>query len=235
MACEPFDCERCGEHHDRCAGHVDLYDEEGNRTGERSCRRWPFTGARVCDSHGGGAPQVRTAAIRRTEAGRIRREVERLGTPIETDPEEALLNELWETVGNIEKYRAMIQELPDHPEPDQIIGFDDKTEKPIYERGAAGIYGRTYHLSGVPTGEAKPNVLVQMYNEERKHLLAVTGTAIRLGIEERRVRLEEGRANEVFRAITDSLTAMGLVDRFDEFRGHFANSISEIRQLPRGA
>jgi hypothetical protein len=155
--------------------------------------------------------------------------------PIETDPEEALLNELWETVGNVEFYRSLIQELPTHPEPDRVIGFNDNNDNPIYEHGAAGIYGRTYHLSGVPTGEAKPNILVSMYNDERKHLLNVISAAVRLGIEERRVRLEEGRANEVFRAITDSLTAMGLVDRFDEFRVHFANSIAEIRQLPRGA
>lgn len=232
MAVEPFDCEKCGQRHDRCAGHVDLYDEDGNLTSYKACRKWPLGSARVCDKHGGAAPQVRRAAERRDAEAKIRREVERLGVPIEIDPTEALLNEIWETVGNIEFLRNMVQELPSHPDEDTIIGFNDKTEAPIWQRGAAGIYGNTYHLSGQPTGEAKPHVLVQMYNAERKHLVDVASAAIRLGIEERRVNLEENRAAEVFRAVSQALAMMGLEARFNEFREHFANAISIGRQVP---
>jgi hypothetical protein len=70
-----------------------------------------------------------------------------------------------------------------------------------------------------------------MYNDERKHLVDVAATAVRLGIEERRVNLEENRAVEVFRAVTVALTGMGLQDRFLEFRELFGNALAN-RPVP---
>ena len=234
MACEPFDCEKCGHRHERCSAHVDLYDDEGNLVSYLPCKKWPLREMRVCDKHGGAAPRARAKALREREEGKIRREVQRLGIPIEIDPTEALLGEIWETVGNIEFLRNLVQELPTHPDDDKIVGFNDKNDAPIYERGEPGIYGKTYHLSGTPTGEAKMHVLVQMYNDERKHLVNVTSAAIRLGIEERRVNLEENRAAEVFRAVSQALSLMGLEARFSEFREHFADAIRNGQRIPAG-
>ena len=182
-----------------------------------------------CKRHGGSTPTHERAA----KMELARRECDRLGIPIEVDPTEALLHEVWETAGNVEFYRMLVQQLPTHPEDDEITGYTDDM-KPIYKRGEPGIYGRTYHVSSAPTGEAKRHILVQMYDDERKHLVEVAGAAIRLGIEKRRVDLEENRAVEVFRAVTQALTAMGLGERFDEFRGLFASALASGRPVPVG-
>jgi hypothetical protein len=219
----PYECSQCGQTHERCIAH--------NKSGG-PCGRIPPDGADVCLNHGAGAPQVKEAAAQRVQLAIARRECDRLGIPIEIDPTEALLREVWETAGNVEFYRMLVQQLPTHPEDDELT-FDEKGD-PRYERGEPGIYGRTYHVSGVPTGEGKRHILVQMYDDERKHLVEVTGVAIRLGIEKRRVDLEENRAIEVFRAVTQALTAMGLGEKFDEFRGHFATALASGRSIPVG-
>ena len=196
-----------------------------NVAGERT----DHLGIGRCYRHGGATESHNKSA----QLELARRECDRLGIAIEIDPTEALLREVWETAGNVEFYRTLVQALPTHPGDDDEIGMkEDGT--PIFRRGEPGIYGRTYHLSGVPTGEAKPHVLVQLYNAERKHLVEVVKAAISLGIEERRVNLEENRATEVFRAVTQALTAMGMADQFDTFRAHFANALAAGRPVPVG-
>ena len=229
MACEPFDCEKCGQQHKICAGHHKEYTEDTHELiSMRPCRKPPLKEAAICDKHGGNNPRVRENALRKREEKEIRAEVVSLGIRIEVDPIDALLNDIWETVGNIEFYRSLVQELPTHPEPDEIVG-ENKNHQPIWKHGEPGIYGKTFHQSGLPTGEAKPHVLIQMYNDERKHLVTVTSAAIRLGIEEHRLQLEESRATEVFRAVTLAMEMMGLSARSEEFRGHFASAVRTIR------
>lgn len=232
MACEPFDCEKCGQRHDRCTGHVDSLPD-GTVIDLRPCTKWPRKGAPVCQKHGGNAPQIIAATERRLEESKIRAAVDRLGLSVEISPVESLLQAVYEASGNVEFYRMLVQQLPTHPEDDEIIYTDEKGND-HYKHGESGIYGRTYHLSGVPTGEAKKHILVQMYDEERDRLARYRKDAISLGIEERRVQLEENRAAEVFRAITHALTAMGMESRFDEFRAYFANALAAGRPVSNG-
>ncbi|HTZ63512.1 MAG TPA: hypothetical protein VMB51_05355 [Solirubrobacteraceae bacterium] len=161
---------------------------------------------------------------------------ETLGIPHDgITPEQALLAELWECLGNIDFYRRQVQRLPPAPEPDTFTPGNDG-EKGTWERGATGIYGRTYHQSGIPTGEAKPHVLVVLYERERDRLRAIAESMLRAGVEERRVQLAEADAAMVFTGITAALTAMGLEERLEEFRGHFADALSHgHRALPRRA
>jgi hypothetical protein len=136
---------------------------------------------------------------------------------------------VFEAAGNVEYYRSLVSQLPSHPTPDELE-YDDKG-KAHYTHGEPGIYGRLYHVSGIPTGEAKPHVLVQMYNEERDRLARYRKDAIEAKIEERRIQLEENRAVEVFRAVTLAMSEMGLGDRFAEFRERFADALSRGRDL----
>lgn len=229
MACEPFDCEKCGQRHERCTGHVDSLPD-GTVIDLRPCNKWPRQGVAVCQKHGGNAPQIIAAAGRKLEEAKVRAVVDRLGLSIEISPIDSLLDAVYEASGNVEFYRSLVAALPTHPENDEIVYTDEKGTD-HYKRGDPGIYGRTYHLSGVPTGEAKKHILVQMYDEERDRLARYRKDAISLGIEERRVQLEENRAAEVFRAVTQALTAMGLGDRFEDFRGYFAAALAANRQL----
>lgn len=229
-------CEKCGVEHlthngqPACPGHI----TSGKRKGAGCTHELGFgtshKGAGCCKFHGGSTPNQTKAA----NLELARQEFDKLGLELDVEPTEALLREVREAAGNVEFFRYLIQQLPTHPGPDEMIGVSEKGD-PIFSRGDTGIYGNTYHLSGIPTGEAKEHILVKMYNDERKHLVNVAKIAISLGIEERRVRLEENHAVEVFRAITIAFSAMGLVDRFNEFRSLFSDALNaNNRPLPAG-
>lgn len=136
-------------------------------------------GQLVCDTHGGLAPQNRAAAARRLEEVEIRRSVQSFGLAsvgheVEAvDPRDVLAEELWRTLVTVRGLDVVVGEL----------GRD--------------IYGPTYHASGLKTGEAKPDVLWAMWQEERKHLAAVASAAEKAGIEARRVELIERFADQV--------------------------------------
>jgi hypothetical protein len=161
-----------------------------------------------------------------------RQECATLGIPIEIDPGEALIRELWETAGNVAFYRQLVAQLPTHPEPDLFIPASDEDENADggghWERGQPGVYGRTYHVSGIPTGEAKVHILVALYNDERKHLTDVASAALRAGVEERRVRMAEADATRILEAQVKTLVTMGLSDRLEEFHGVFVDSLRDV-------
>lgn len=188
-----------------------------------------------CAFHGGATPTHRRAA----ELEIARRECDRLGIPIQLDPGEALMQELWETAGNVAFYRAQVQQLPTHPAPDVLVPaveLEDGERVPAHwERGEPGVYGRSYHVSGMPTGEAKPHVLVALYNEERKHLADVATAALRAGVEERRVRMAEDDAARILGAQVKALVAMGLSNRLEEFRRAFVDALRPAEPARLGA
>lgn len=178
-----------------------------------------------CKRHGGSTESHEKAASLEI----ARRECRTLGLPIEVNPAEALITELWEATGNVAFYRELVQKLPTHPDFDTFVRPMDEDGEIIgeghWERGEPGVYGRTYHVSGNPTGEAKPHVLLQLYNEERKHLVNVAAAALRAGVEERRVRMAEADATQILGAQVKALVAMGLSDRLEEFRVAFVNAL----------
>ncbi len=166
----------------------------------------PGTGR--CAFHAGATPTHERAATTQV----ARRECARLGIPVEIDPGEALLGELWETAGNVAFYRQLVQQLPTHPEPNEYVQ-DEENGDGHWQRGKPGVYGSTYHVSGIPTGEAKPHVLVQLYDNERKHLADVAGAALRAGVEDRRWRIAERDGEVLARAIRGILSDLGVGDR----------------------
>lgn len=170
-----------------------------------------------CSRHLGSTANHKKAAS--VELARI--ECETLGIPIETTPADALIEEVKEAKGNVTFYRQLIQELPTHPAADVFVVNEDTENGGHWERGEPGVYGRTYHVSGIPTGKAEAHILVQLYNEERKRLRDACEGALRAGIEERQVRLAEADAERITAAQMRAFAAMGLADRLEEFRGNF--------------
>lgn len=126
-----------------------------------------------CSRHGGNTPSHAAAAINEL----ARRACTTLGVSVEQHPAEALLGEVFRTRGAVDFYEALVQELPTHP-----------------EDGKAGVYGPTYHQSGIPTGEAKPHILVQLWMQERKHLVDATTAALKAGVDAKRLQIEEDKA-----------------------------------------
>lgn len=190
------------------------YDKCGGkkRQGEGLCTRpagWgtDHPGIGRCKLHFGAAPSHSRAAQKVV----ARRECERLGLSVEVDPGEALIQELWETAGNVEFYRGLVQQLPAHPQPgkvQEVVGGEDDGAT-VRVPAQPGVYAPTYHVSGIATGEAKPHILVQLYNDERKHLTAVASAALKAGVEQRRVELAEAQAQQLAIVVSAIVTDLG--------------------------
>ncbi len=161
-------------------------------TNGEPCANWAMRGQEVCRAHGGRARQAKAAAKRRLAEKEARRAVETYGLPVDIDPAEALLEEVRWTAGHVRWLRSMVQSLS----PDELRwGKSEEVEK-----GSGEFPGTD------TTEKAAPNVWVQLYQAERRHLVDVCATAIKVGIEERRVRLAESQGAliaEVIRGMLD--------------------------------
>jgi len=124
-----------------------------------------------------------------------RKAVATYGLPRDISPTEALLEEVRYTAGHVAWLREKVAELEDR---DLVWGVTEQVDKQASE------------FRGVDTTEAaRPNVWLELYYRERKHLVDVTKAAISAGIEERRVKLAEAHGqllNGVIRRILDRLS-----------------------------
>jgi hypothetical protein len=149
----------------------------------------PGTGR--CKLHGGCAPSSRKAGAEEL----ARKAVIAYGLPRDIAPTDALLEEVRYSAGHVAWLREKVAELE---AADLAWGMTEQAEKNASEfRGTDTTYA------------AKPNVWLELYFRERKHLLDLTKTAITVGIEERRVRLAEAQGsllNEVIRRILARLS-----------------------------
>jgi len=165
------------------------------RQGEGTCTRPPgwgtaHAGAGRCKLHGGSAPSGRVAGA--TELAR--RAMETYGVKVDTNPIEALLDEVRWTAGHVAWLRERVQQT----EQDALVwGQTEAVNKQASE------------YPGLDTTEAaKPNVWLVLYQQERKHLVDVCKAAISAGIAERQVQLaeEQGRMlADVIRAVLGDL------------------------------
>ncbi|WP_218579043.1 hypothetical protein [Phytohabitans houttuyneae] len=171
MATDPTACPTCGSPHDlaKCSGHA-------KSTG-RQCVAWPIKGGTVCIKHGGKAPQVRAAANERLGERRAQAAVATFGLPRQIDPRDALLEEVYRTAGAVDWLGEKVRELDPA---DAVWGRTEEVDKTSGE------------FPGTDTKfAAAPNIWVELWQKERKHLLDVCKAAIAAGIEERKVRLAE--------------------------------------------
>lgn len=197
-----------------------------NQPQGRTCRNiagkgTDHKGAGRCSRHLGCTPTHVAAA--RVQLARMA--CATLGVPVDIHPAEALIGECCETAGNVAYYRALVQQLPTHPEPDEYIQGEEAGH---WERGEPGVYGRTYHVSGVPTGEAKPHILVTLYNEERKHLLAATTAALKAGVDAARVQIAEREASLIAEGFLAFAVACGLDPAAPKVREAFRAQLTLI-------
>lgn len=202
-----------------CKGH-------SKQTGE-PCKLPPVPGALVCRFHGGNTPQARAAAERRLAAASAQDAAQRLAVPIDTTPEQALLDEVKRAAGMVAFYQARIievDEFSEDPHHDLVWGItkDDKSGE----------------FPG-PMFEAAPNVWLTLFNQERDRLVRVASAAIKAGIEERRVKLAEQQGSliaAVLKRILDEMLTVALADSPNTLPARWAEAVSivvprELRQL----
>lgn len=146
----------------------------------------PHPGTGSCRFHGGNSP----THIRAAQASEARKAVAAYGVPVETTPEQALLDELHRTAGHV----AYLSEVVGRLDPDANM------TGPV--GGGQG---------GFP--EYKPSVWIQMYKSERKHLAEMATACIKAGIEERRVRIAEQTGQLLADVIRAILSDLGVADK----------------------
>lgn len=141
------------------------------------------------------------------------------GLQVDVSPTEALLEEVRWTAGHVRWLRDRVQEL----ETAALVWGRTKTE-----REAGGEDRITFggpeaddedttgwvDASAAPVSKvietAGPNIWLDLYDRERKHLVNVATAALKAGVEERRVRLAEQQGELVAGAIRAILSDLGL-------------------------
>lgn len=168
-----MNCPTCGRIHPRCKSHKK--DTGG------PCMASPETGYSYCKAHGGRLPSVRMADEKRHAEAELSAALVTYGLRRDVTPQQALLEEVQWTSGHVQWLREQVQAL----EAEQVhVGPQQLTT--VEGRAAGGRVDTT-----TTTGGARIHVLLDLYQRERKHLVEVSAVAMKLGLEERQVRLAE--------------------------------------------
>lgn len=145
-----------------------------------------------CKLHGGSTPTHEKAGQKALAAEAVKT----FGLPREVDPRDALLEEVYRTAGAVDWLHQQVQALT----PDDVIW--GRTEEVARDSGEFPGTDTTY--------SAAAHAWVRLWQEERKHLLAVVKAAIAAGIEERKVRLAEQQGALLSDVIKRILGDLGL-------------------------
>lgn len=167
----------------RCSAH---------RTDGQPCGAWAMHGTTVCQKHGGRAPQVRAAARRRLVADAATR----LGLPVETTAADALADGLARANGLVIWLIARLQEL----DPEALTwGTSQRRIRP----GVTGPQGQP--LLDVIQQE-RMHELFRAWERAEARLTAIAAEMTRLGIDQRKVELDE-RSGELLAMVLDGALA----------------------------
>ena len=196
----PYECPKCGHMHDRCLGHRRKHPDE-------PCRAWPNNGSDVCRIHGASSPQAIAKATERIEQAAIIQAARTFGVAREgVSEEQALREELSRTLGHIEWLKFVVADL----EAEDV--FWGRTAEETGRESGSSSGGDTTKDHATIRREARLNVVVGYLMEERKHLKSLAVEMVKLGLQEREVRIEEQQGHlwaSVMRAVLDD-EALGL-------------------------
>jgi len=163
--------------------------------GEYFCRRvagfgTEHLGTGRCKYHGGNSPSHAIRAERdrhQADLDRASHEVARLGLPLDVDPQEALLQEVHRSAGAV----AYLQRIVSSLEVDEL------------KQTTSDNVGRDWE---------RPAVWIELYENERKLLVAASQAAIRCGVAERQVRIAERQGELIANAVRAILTDLGVLN-----------------------
>lgn len=158
------------------------------------------------------------------------------GRPVEVESgSEALWEELRYTAGHVEWLRTKIQAL----DPSAITWGLSKRKSEgmaaldVEDDGAGGVDLEIVPAIGVETTEsAGVHALVKLYLEERKHKVDVAATIVKIGLDERRVRLEEEKGALLVVGLQWLFAELGLTTKKLELANQLA--ITMLRSLAAG-
>lgn len=152
------------------------------RTGER-CRGPRLTGARVCRTHGGSAPQVRAAAAERALDQRARTLLAELEIVAVEDP----LTELGRLAGEVVAWKNAMRER-------------------------VGLLNGQLRYSARGVGTEQLRAEVALFERAMDRCSQILGLIARLNIDERLARISERQADAVIEAVEAGIATLGLTD-----------------------
>lgn len=154
----------------------------------KPCKRWPCKGSTVCTSHGANRAS-REKGRRRLEQAQA---VERLGLgarELDVSPAELLLHANRVAAYDCRLLEGMLGSLELEPDARAFVKDEQGQLVPMVPELKA-LYGPTYHLTGVWTGEGKPHPLWDMHEAAQKRAHLISSTCLKLKLKD-----EETKAN----------------------------------------
>lgn len=170
--------------------------------GPQRCRmkagwRTDHEGVGPCVLHGGMSPGVKTKYVRQQAAQLLNGYGLLREGPC--DPRDLLVEELSRTAGTVDYLQSVLGELTE----EQLFGrVPLPVELETGDSKEAGDYWKLKEAFGVP-------VILEMYRWERAHLAKLSAEAVKLGLLERAVRVEEAQATMLAAALNRVLEAQG--------------------------
>lgn len=155
-------------------------------TGGQPCKLYPIHGATVCHKHGGSAPQVKKAAAARYAESKVRAELGRRNVTVQPgqDPYEVLDTTLAQLVGLRDRLGGIVHRLEDHA---------------LRYTGRAGEQARAE---------------LAIYRQVLTDTAQVAERITKLGLAERRLRVQEATVLLLAQAVRQTLKDLG-VDTHD--------------------
>lgn len=174
------------ENQTRTKGPICGAKRRSNTSGPGVCCQpagWGTThvGVGQCKLHGGSTPSGVMAA----QKAIIRSKMPTYGNPIEVGPHQAILEEVHRTAGHVQWLFEMIQWLG------RSISDDSITDEELEEAGILPKGGPEPALTQPSLQGIKPSVWLQLYKEERVHLVNTCKAAVTMGCAERTVKVAE--------------------------------------------
>lgn len=162
------------------------------RQGEGTCTQaagWgtDHPGIGACKLHGGSMQNHKTAAVT-TQA---RRDVVLFGARRDIHPADALLELVQWTAGEVEYWRHRVKQLDEH----ELTWGVTRVKEGGDDRGT--------------TQEAKPNVAYSMLVDASNRLERYSASALKAGVDERRVRLAEAQGTLLHGVLVAVLGELG--------------------------
>lgn len=204
----PWDCPDCGEVHPRgCHAHRVVRDDDGNTLYDDDgavkrapCRKAASTGLTVCTAHGGKNPNARAKSAKARADLAAAREVARFGRRVTVHPAEALVDLVHWTAGEVAYWREKVSELEaESGESGLTWGVTMEVDK------------RSGEFPGVDTtSEAKMAAAYAMLVDASNRLATYAASALRAGVDERRVQLAERQGTAIAGAVRAILEALDL-------------------------
>lgn len=189
------------------------------RTGNQ-CGAWAIPGLTVCQWHGGATKAAQAKATRTLERNAAQAAATRFGVPIDTTPQQALLDEVQRAAGMVAYYGTKAEEIAHRDTAALIRGVTREEAREGFQAGNTRVI------------EAAPNMWLTLWNDERDRLVRVSAAAIKAGIEERRVQLAEQQGQLIAAVIRRVLDRLHLTPIQQTLVGEVVPA--ELRALAQG-